>query len=147
MDLDLDRIEVTYRLPALFKRDAATGLFVSWCPPLGIFSQGTTAKEAKRALNSAVTLYIQTCQKRGILDRQLKLRGAQPVPPGETIGAETDDGDDSRYFIVVTEERDERDEQANRFDVNVAIDLLVARKLGLCSTGGNSQQHAQEHAQ
>lgn len=78
----MDRIEVSYRLPALYRHDVEKGIYVSWCPALGLFSQGTTQSGAKKALSAVVTAYIRACYKRNILDRELQRRGVITVEPG-----------------------------------------------------------------
>ena len=50
--------------PTICKRDPKTGLYVVWTPILGLFSkgiwsQGQTAEEAQRSMDSAVGLYLK----------------------------------------------------------------------------------------
>lgn len=115
----MSRIYVSYRLPAFYRFDDKSNVWVSWTTALGLFSQGETKAQAKTSLQSAVTLYLKTCQKRGILDRELNRRGAVAVEPGE--GEALKDGG---HFIEVVEHKD-----AVPFDITVSIDLLIANAM------------------
>lgn len=46
--------------------------YVSHCPQLDIFSQGTTEKEAIENLKEAITLFLESCFTRGTLFDVLK---------------------------------------------------------------------------
>jgi predicted RNase H-like HicB family nuclease len=123
----MDRIEVMYRLSALFGRDAEEeNTWVAWCPALGIVSQGESETEAKETLQSAVTLYIKRCYTRNIFDREMKKRGARPVSPGESLGG----ADGKSDFVAVRDTV----KDAQPFDIPVSIDLLVAEQLAATSS-------------
>jgi hypothetical protein len=70
-------IRVNYR--GYVKHSDATGLFLSWCPMLEIKSQGTTAAQARAALDDSVRLFVVHCFRRGILESTLSTMGLQEV--------------------------------------------------------------------
>jgi predicted RNase H-like HicB family nuclease len=72
-------VDMHFRLPALVRFDDDAQLYVAWCPPVDIRSQGETMEEAKAAVLSAVTLYLRTCFQRKILDDVLVRKGFTPV--------------------------------------------------------------------
>jgi hypothetical protein len=114
------RIRVAYDLKVGMRQDEQTGLHIAFCPALDLFAQGTTEDQAKDSIKSAISLYLVTCYERGVLDRQLRLRGAKPVPPGRETegpaGGDVASADLERYPI--------------KLDVHVPIDLLIAKRLG-----------------
>ena len=64
------RVEIKMKVPILVERDEPG--YVSYCPPLDVFSQGKTKKEAKENLIEAMQLFIESCFERGTLDSVLK---------------------------------------------------------------------------
>jgi predicted RNase H-like HicB family nuclease len=118
----MDRIEIMYRLSAFFRKDDDTGAFVSCCPALEIFSQGKTEEDAKRALTSAVTLYIKHCHKRGIFERVLSQRGGQIINSGELPSNELPSSIPAM-------------KNAKPFDLSVSLDYLIARNVLDASAG------------
>jgi predicted RNase H-like HicB family nuclease len=54
-----------YRLTAVIWREGRR--YVSKCPELGVASYGATLEKAKKALQEAVSLYLENAQKLGIL--------------------------------------------------------------------------------
>lgn len=50
-------------------------LYVSHCPVLDLYSQGSTSQEAKKNIIEATQLFIESCFKRDTLARVLKARG------------------------------------------------------------------------
>ncbi len=49
--------------------DAATGVYVGWCPALDVYSQGETEREARCAAIDAVELYVKHMAIRNRLRR------------------------------------------------------------------------------
>lgn len=49
-----------------------SGIWVSHCPALGLYSQGESQTEATEAIHEAVTLYLQTAYKMQTLDRIIR---------------------------------------------------------------------------
>lgn len=68
-------------------------LFVSLSPELGVSSFGKTAKEAKSSLKEAIQLFLEECERLGILKEVLEESGftskgsswRAPQPKIETI--------------------------------------------------------------
>ena len=46
--------------------------FVSYCPPLDIYSQGPTEEEALENIVEAIQLFLESCFTRGTLDKVLR---------------------------------------------------------------------------
>lgn len=69
------QLQMSFHLPAAYRLDDDTGMFVGFCPTLKIASQGATRTEAALALRSAITLFLTHCSKRGILDYALTKLG------------------------------------------------------------------------
>jgi len=74
----MSRLQVSFRLPAAYRRDDEAGVFVGICPMLNVISQGETREEAARALSSAITLFLVNCAKRGIMDEAMGQLGLVP---------------------------------------------------------------------
>jgi len=89
------------------------GVFVSYCPALDIRSQGRTEEEARRALESAVTLFLSTCLERGILERELERAGLRPPES-------TPDPDQEFIGLRQFEEESELD-----FDFEIPLSLVA----------------------
>jgi len=53
---------------------AEEGGYVSCCPPLGVYSQGETLKEARENIIEASQLFIESCVERGVLESVLMKR-------------------------------------------------------------------------
>lgn len=65
-------MEVSFliKMPVCTKKDG--DFYVSYCPPLDIYSQGHTKEEAFKNIKEAVNLFIVSCFERGTLDKALK---------------------------------------------------------------------------
>ena len=48
------------------------GGYVTFCPELGVYSQGETIEEAKANLTEAVELYLESAKELGILGKYEK---------------------------------------------------------------------------
>ncbi|MCI0513543.1 type II toxin-antitoxin system HicB family antitoxin [candidate division KSB1 bacterium] len=64
------RIMVTAKLP--FNIDKDGNYFVSYCPPLDVYSQGQTEQEAEKNLKEALSLFFITCFEMGTFDKVMK---------------------------------------------------------------------------
>ncbi len=62
-DLRLVQVE----LNILVREDTELGIYVSWCPALRIFSQGTSREEAIESIRDTVNQYLSASEE---LDRQ-----------------------------------------------------------------------------
>ena len=65
----MPHIQVEFRLQAAFRYDETAKAHIGVCPTLCIASQGETREEAARALLGAITMFIQNCAKRHVLDK------------------------------------------------------------------------------
>lgn len=76
-----------FRLPAGVRKKGR--LFISQCPLLDVYSQGSTRSEALDNLREAVKLFLQSCLERGTLERVLRESGfasavdTGPLPRGK----------------------------------------------------------------
>lgn len=83
-------LRIQYSLQAFMRRDDDAGVEVVWCPALDVRTQGADEDEAREALQSAATYYIQHCYERGILDEQLRSRGFVPIPKTSSVHVGSD---------------------------------------------------------
>lgn len=51
---------------------------MTFCPELGVYSQGETIEEAKANLTEAVELYLESAKELGILGEVLEEAGVEP---------------------------------------------------------------------
>lgn len=63
------------RLTGHLKRDDEADVFVAYCPELKIYSQGVDQRQAMRALKEAAQMFLENCDRRGILEQTLTARG------------------------------------------------------------------------
>ena len=70
------RIRFELTVPAEVREDGEH--FVSFCPPLDVYSQGPTEETALDNLVEALQLFVESCYARGTLDRVLKDCGFEP---------------------------------------------------------------------
>jgi predicted RNase H-like HicB family nuclease len=92
-------LDVKFSLQGAIREDKDTDSFVSYCPALDLYSAGRTRVEAKKALQSAVDMFVRICYERNILGRLLHEKGFQ-VLPGSQANAMHDVVTD---FIEITE--------------------------------------------
>ena len=76
-------LSISARVRGAMRRDSQTGVYVSFCPTLRIYSQGTDENRARAALESAVKLFLSTCLRNGTLERVLRERGFSEVGESE----------------------------------------------------------------
>lgn len=70
------RIRFELTVPAEVRKDEDH--FVSFCPPLDVYSQGPSEEVALDNLIEALQLFVESCLARGTLDRVLKDCGFEP---------------------------------------------------------------------
>jgi predicted RNase H-like HicB family nuclease len=58
-------------------RKEKRGGYVTFCPELGVYSQGETIEEAKANLTEAVELYLESAKELGILEEILEEVGVR----------------------------------------------------------------------
>ncbi len=98
-------VKLTVNLRAGSYFDAEAKVHVGWCPSIDIYSQGTSATEAREALNDAILMYLQECYRRKILDNILQRQGFSLAVDSHTLGGAPDE-DEEFISVVPTEEYD-----------------------------------------
>jgi predicted RNase H-like HicB family nuclease len=78
-------LQISMQLEGAVRHDADSGVYVSFCPALRIYSQGTTESEAFEALKSAASLFVSACIKRNQLHSVLKDYGFQLAEGAQSI--------------------------------------------------------------
>ena len=79
------RIRLELAVPAEVREDGDH--FVSFCPPLDVYSQGPSEEAALDNLVEALQLFVESCFARGTLDQVLKDCGFEPdSDPGSIKG-------------------------------------------------------------
>lgn len=116
-------LEFTVRLLGAVRHDDECGVFVSFCPALKLYSQGTTETEARNALESAVKLFLVTCFERGQLTTALRSLGFAPT--NKTISTDAR----VKEFIEIREAN-----FPETFEVEVPIQLLAAQHQQLAAS-------------
>lgn len=88
------QIGITFKLPIqIFKEDK---WWIGWCPALDVSSSGDTPEDARAHLGEALSLFIESCIERGVLEEVLRDCGFTPAipenisPAGETTEPEGD---------------------------------------------------------
>ncbi len=112
-------IQVTFmaRLKAGIKRDEEAKVWVSYVPALQLYSQGTTKARAKRAIASAVSLFLTTAYEHGVWDKALRNVGLTPTPTGQPPGP------DSEFVTFYEEEILEQAHFGEVFDIPAVLPL------------------------
>ena len=72
-----EKIKIDIRLPVRIEQKEKW--YVSSCPVLDVFSQGSNPKEARDNLIEAVTLFLVTCLEHGTLETVLRECGFDTV--------------------------------------------------------------------
>ncbi len=75
----MNRVVFEVKLPATIKKK--TAYWVSSCPVLDVFSQGSTEEEARKNLEEALRLFLLSCYERNTLEDALKECGLRPSSP------------------------------------------------------------------
>ena len=76
-------------VPAEVRKDGDH--FVSFCPPLDVYSQGPSEEAALDNLVEALQLFVESCLARGTLDRVLKDCGFEPDANPGVLGRSAHD--------------------------------------------------------
>lgn len=122
------KFSVDYKLKAAIRFDDTAGVHVAWCPMLDIFSQGNDEAEARRALTSALTMYLKHCFRRGILETVLTQRGFEvsDKPPSKN----EDTGDSGEYISVrpLPNASVPAWDLGNMFAIDVPLELIMNTK-------------------
>lgn len=64
-------ISIKMLLAAVISQEKSN-LYVSYCPVLDLYSQGSTSQEAEKNITEAILLFIESCVKRDTLTKVLK---------------------------------------------------------------------------
>jgi predicted RNase H-like HicB family nuclease len=115
------KINIRLSLLGATRHDEQTKLYVGFCPALKVYSQGRTEEEAKRALESTLRLYVETCYERKILDEELSKAGFVKVSFGESIPPQ----EACKEYIMIQEANFDR-----VFDVEIPLELVAVSALG-----------------
>lgn len=121
---------VTFSLEGAIREDKETESFVAYCPALDLYSAGRTRPEAKKALQSAVDMYVRLCYDRGILGRLLHEKGFNAAVSGVGTSAAlgtpgiTEHPGEHGDFIAITESAHSA-EYDDVFPVQVPIHLIA----------------------
>jgi predicted RNase H-like HicB family nuclease len=75
-----DTVAISIHLLCTLKKEAEN-LWVTGCPLLDLYSQGSSENDAKRSLREAILLWVENCVERGTLDQALRECGFQSVRP------------------------------------------------------------------
>lgn len=76
----LDTVAISFDLICTVKKEAED-LWVTGCPMLDLYSQGTSEDDAKDSLKRAILLWVENCVERGTLDQALRECGFRSVRP------------------------------------------------------------------
>jgi hypothetical protein len=101
------QVTLTAQVKAGIKFDDQAKVYVTWAPALQLYSQGRTKARARRAMLSALQMYLGIAYEKGVLDQVLRTTGLAPVP------ASSQPSKDSEYISIEEEEILERE----HFDV------------------------------
>ena len=67
-----------FRLTALLIKEEKG--YTSYCPELGVASQGETVEEALKNLKEAVKLYLETAKELGVLEEKVLTTNKEALP-------------------------------------------------------------------
>lgn len=115
-----DTVAISIHLLCTVKKEAE-GLWVTGCPLLDLYSQGTSEDDAKRSLEEAILLWVESCVERGTLEQALRECGFQIVPPQATH-----EGD---QHIAVHPLSEQEHLPANTFPIHLSIPAFQAAAL------------------
>jgi predicted RNase H-like HicB family nuclease len=109
-----------FNLVCGYWRDDDAGVWVSQCPRLNLYSQGTTPEEAIQAIRDSVGLYTQVCYEHGLLNEVLQKAGFTHV---EGEGTKRTASDLSHEFIAIGHHK------AESFEISVPLYLVAQEQL------------------
>jgi predicted RNase H-like HicB family nuclease len=92
-------VKFTIQMNCGVRPDDDTGLFVSYCPTLDIYSQGGSEDEAIEAIKSAVALRLSTALGHGRLEKLLRKAGFKIAPH---LPSDTHPASDAEFVHVQT---------------------------------------------
>jgi len=83
---ELGSVSYTLKLPLTLEHHGR--YWVAHCPPLDVMAQSSTKKGAKESLKEAVSLWVESCHHRGVLEEALIESGftrqaADEIPEGK----------------------------------------------------------------
>lgn len=117
------KLEIGIKLRAAVRYDQEAEVWVSWCPALDVYSQGTTRQRAQSAIEEALLMYVRHCFSKKKLGQILNRRGFAPVGPhDEPMG--DDEAFDEFINVRVVSERPQY--TPSIFDVTVPLPLVAA---------------------
>jgi len=122
------KLEIAIKLKAAVRYDEEAGVWVSWCPALDVYSQGTSRQRAQEAVEEALVMYVRYCFQKKKLGKVLDARGFEPVNRG-SHPVENADGDDQfDEFIGVRVVHDQR-HTPTIFDITVPLPLVATAQM------------------
>ena len=95
------RTEISFRLHVAVKYDEQARCWASYCPAVDVYSAGKDEDLAKKAIESAILMFVRNCFRRRILDDVLVGRGFVPDEPVDMIGKDGEPADASEQYITV----------------------------------------------
>lgn len=115
-------IKFNIKLTAGIKHDKDADVFVSYAPAIGVYSQGETELQAKRALKDAIRLFLIASYKNGVLEQILKNAGFADIKSAEELR-----GSGIDYISVeeVEESILEKNDFDDVFEVSTSLDLAT----------------------
>lgn len=120
------QLEIQIKLRAAVKFDSGAGVWVSWCPALDVYSQGTDRHRAQHAIEEALVMYVRCCYQQQLLEKVLAERGF-------TASKDSVDSTDSDKvfdeFIQVREVDDQPQHMPWMFDVMVPLPLVAMQQI------------------
>lgn len=81
------RFTFVANVTAGIKYDREAKVWVGYAPALKVYSQAKTRARARKAIASAVNLFLRVAYKKGVLERVLTEAGFTPVEPGTAAPA------------------------------------------------------------
>jgi len=113
------KIKMTISLKGLVRPDDVAEGFVSYCPSLNVYSHGHTEQDAIACIEKTVTLYLETCLQRRILESVLEKAGFVAVPSNAPVPVSELEQD----YIIIERLRDKNYDKT--FDIEVPINLIA----------------------
>lgn len=87
-------MQVSFRLNIGTRKESETGLYVSYCPALNLYSQGTNEQNALDVLIDGIQLYISSLYERKLYEKILAPNGFVKAANAPT--------DDSEFVAVLS---------------------------------------------
>lgn len=115
----MPQVTFLFNLVCGYWRDDDADVWVSHCPRLNIYSQGSTPDEAMEAIRDSVSLYTQVCYKRGLLNEVLQKAGFAHIEGNAHRTA----SDLSQEFIAIAQHK------AEKFEISIPLYLVAERQM------------------